>query len=162
MTDINKLSKEVERAPKTILCDIDGTLIEFPETYEKFKSIPHNKNVKVLPGVIDKLWRWASEGHNIILTTGRNESMRKITEKSLQRAGIIYDQLVMGLGPGKRYVINDVNGDHNTAFAINVKRNEGLEKVDLNTPRMNTKRERVDYAYFRKVLDHYHDGEDWM
>ena len=147
MTDINKLSKEVERAPKTILCDIDGTLIEFPKTYEKFKSIPHNKNVKVLPGVIDKLWRWASEGHNIILTTGRNESMRKITEKSLQRAGIIYDQLVMGLGPGKRYVINDVNGDHDTAFAINVKRNEGLEEVDLNTPRMNTKRERIDCAY---------------
>jgi len=147
MTDINKLSKEVERAPKTILCDIDGTLIEFPKTYEKFKSIPHNKNVKVLPGVIDKLWRWASEGHNIILTTGRNESMRKITEKSLQRAGIIYDQLVMGLGPGKRYVINDVNGDYDTAFAINVKRNEGLEEVDLNTPRMNTKRERIDCAY---------------
>jgi len=147
MTDINKLSKEVEKSPKTIFADIDGTLIEFPKTYEKFKSIPHNKNVKVLPGVIDKLWRWASEGHNIILTTGRNESMRKITEKSLQRAGIIYDQLVMGLGPGKRYVINDVNGDHDTAFAINVKRNEGLEEVDLNTPRMNTKRERIDCAY---------------
>ena len=37
----------------------------------------------------------------------------------------------MGLGPGKRYLINDINAGYDTAFAINVERNLGIKDVDL-------------------------------
>ena len=61
--------------------------------------------------------------------------MRLTTEKQLREAGIFWDQLVMGLGPGKRYLINDKNDGDDTAFAINVERNGGLS--DLKLPESN-------------------------
>jgi hypothetical protein len=58
--------------------------------------------------------------------------MRKATEKQLAEAGVFYDQLVMGITSGKRYLINDKKADgERTAFSINLNRNEGIGKIDL-------------------------------
>ena len=114
--------------PKTIICDIDGTLcIHQPPT---INTIP--TQLILLPGTIETLCEWDSKGYNIILTTGRKESMRKSTEQQLANAGIFYDQLVMGIGGGDRVLINDNKPNGETAAAcINLKRNEGISNLNI-------------------------------
>ena len=59
--------------------------------------------------------------------------MRKSTEIQLAEAGIMYDQLIMGIGGGVRVLINDTKpyGDFNTAEAINLNRNEGIKNIKI-------------------------------
>ena len=117
--------------PKTIFCDIDGTLCEYPYTG---KMISFDDEVmKPLPHTLKKLWEWDKAGHMIILTTGRKEGMRKSTEAQLRRAGIIYDKLIMGIGGGARVLINDLKPDRpgNTAIAINLERDKGVGDVKI-------------------------------
>ena len=86
----------------------------------------------VLKGTIDRLLEWNKKGYTIILTTGRRESNREITEKQLQEAGIFYYQLIMGVGRGPRVVINDIKPDGMiTAYSINVDRNIGISNIDI-------------------------------
>ena len=115
--------------PKTIFCDIDGTLV----THEKPDVISHPcHGMTLLDGTIEKLIEWDRLGYRIILTTGRKESMRKETERQLAECGIFYDQLIMGIGGGKRILINDrkTNSQENT-IAINLERNKGISEVNL-------------------------------
>ena len=116
--------------PKTIFCDIDGTLVE--HVSPNIASIP-GCNLKVLDGTIEKLIEWDRLGYNIILTTGRKESLRRETEIQLSNAGIFYDKLVMGIGGGDRVLINDLKPgkDRKTAKAICLKRNEGIKNVKI-------------------------------
>jgi len=116
--------------PKTIFCDIDGTLVE--HTAPNIAANP-NFSMTILKGTIEKLIDWDRKGYRIILTTGRKESLRKQTVVQLARAGIIYDQLVMGIGGGKRILINDrkPNGQEDYAVAINLVRNKGIGELDL-------------------------------
>ena len=126
-----------EIAPPTLFIDIDGTMVKFPFTGDDYKSIANGtETMKVLPGVKEKLWEWETKGYKIIITTGRREMFRAETVRALKEAGIGFDQLGMGCGPGPRYVINDrkpglKNGKIDTAFGINVDRNEGFENIDL-------------------------------
>lgn len=115
--------------PKTIICDIDGTL-----TKHNIPSLntPFNIKLELLPGTIEKLSEWDAKGYNIILITGRRESMRKSTEKQLADVGIFYDQLIMGVGGGTRVLINDnkPNGDI-AALCINLERDKGINDIIL-------------------------------
>jgi hypothetical protein len=83
-------------------------------------------------GSIDKIREWDSKGYKIILTTGRKESLREVTIKQLSYAGVVYDQLVMGIGGGSRVLINDLraNGDK-SAHVCQPKRNEGIGGIEL-------------------------------
>lgn len=116
--------------PKTILCDIDGTLIYH---YNMNISEQTISNPQILDGTIDKINEWDKKGYNIILLTGRRESQRKVTEIQLSNFGIVYDQLIMGIGGGDRIIINDKkpNSDKDTAYAINLTRNEGISNVEI-------------------------------
>jgi ribonucleotide monophosphatase NagD (HAD superfamily) len=119
----------MDTRPKTIICDIDGTLIE----HNKPDVIASGKEKSVLlEGTIDKINEWERKGYNIILLTGRKESMRKITVNSLAKLGIYYDHLIMGVGGGQRYLINDrkPSGD-DYAFAINIDRNSGIKTIEI-------------------------------
>ena len=115
---------------KTIFCDLDGTLVKHSNPV-----VIQNPDLEleVLPGTHDRLREWDLNGYYIIITTGRKESARESTIKQLQRAGIFYDQLVMGFGGSIRYIINDRKPDSNkdTAFAINIERNRGITDVEL-------------------------------
>ncbi len=122
-----------DNRPKTIICDIDGTLIPH-QGPTKAAMTEHGIDLDTfpLPGVSDKLVEWDRKGYNIILLTGRKESMRENTEKHLASIGIFYDQLVMGVGGGPRILINDKKPDgKDTAFAINVERNKGLNDITV-------------------------------
>ena len=115
--------------PATIFCDIDGTLIH---SHGDLHSQISNKPV-LLEGTIEKLVEWDRKGYNLILTTGRRESLRRITEQQLESLGIFYDALIMGLGGGPRYVINDLKPDQKqkTALAFNLERNKGIKNVKI-------------------------------
>lgn len=120
-----------EKRPVTVFCDIDGTLIKhYPPTITALK----NHEPEILPHTLEKLLEWDKNGFNIILTSGRRESMRNITEKQLSALGIIYDQLILGIGGGHRVLINDrkTNSKKNYAHAINIDRNQGIEGVNIN------------------------------
>ena len=110
---------------KTIFCDLDGTLDKHSNPIEIQNP---NHELEVLPGTHDKLREWDSKGYHIIITTGRKESLRQPTIKQLQKVGIFYDKLIMGFGGGDRILINDrkPNSDRNTAYVINLNRNEGV------------------------------------
>ena len=114
---------------KTIFCDLDGTLVKHSNPIEIQNP---NHELEVLPGTHDKLREWDSKGYHIIITTGRKESSRAPTIKQMQRAGINYDQLVMGFGGAVRYLINDrkPNGD-TTAYSINLDRHKGIGDLDI-------------------------------
>jgi mannose-6-phosphate isomerase-like protein (cupin superfamily) len=116
---------------KTIFCDIDGTLIKHYGNLSK--QIDINSEMECLPNSIEAINLWDKYGYKIILTTGRRESDRKITENQLSDLGIFYDQLIMGLGNGERILINDKKpcGTYNTAYAINTIRNKGLNHYDF-------------------------------
>ena len=125
--EMNNLNKNKS---KTIFCDLDGTLVKHSNPVDVQNP---DLELEVLPETHNKLREWDSKGYHIIITTGRKESGRESTIKQLQRAGIVYDQLVMGFGGANRYIINDTkpNSDEPTAFAVVVKRNEGVENVNL-------------------------------
>jgi len=110
---------------KTIFCDIDGTLIKHSGSLH---NIAVSEKCEILPNTKECISNWEKLGYKIILTTGRKESLRNKTEKILNDLGIVYDQLIMGLGNGDRIIINDKkeNGTKNTCFAVNVVRNKGI------------------------------------
>lgn len=114
---------------KTIICDIDGTLIE--HTGNLTKQICGHP--PILKGVLEKFAEWDHKGYNIIFITGRRESLRSLTEKMLKDLGLFYDQLIMGVGPHQRVLINDMkpDSDEPMAVAVNVERNKGFEGLDI-------------------------------
>lgn len=111
---------------KTIFCDIDGTLCVHHEDIVR----QHSEDLILLPGTLEVLKEWEKNQYKIILVTGRKESHRKNLEKQLKKAGIFWDQLIMGLSNGPRVVVNDVkNGGEQRALCYNVIRNGGI--IDL-------------------------------
>jgi len=123
--------------PKTIFCDIDGTLFEHKG--DIVKNIKENPNI--LKKTIEQIKQWEKLNYKIILVTGRKECTRKITEEQLSLFGIVYDTLLMGLPNGERVLINDkkTNNPNNTAYAINVIRNKGLENIDISSKNITIK-----------------------
>lgn len=120
----------LDRRPNTIFCDIDGTLVKhYPPTV----TAKYDFNLEIIPGTLEKLLDWDKKGYNIILISGRRESMRKETEKQLSKLGIIYDQLILGIGGGMRYIINDrkPNSKKDYAHSINIDRNIGIKDIDI-------------------------------
>ena len=114
---------------KTYILDIDGTLLYH---IGDFRYIQEYKSLQALPEVRDKITKWHCDGHMIILMTARPESLRTITESQLQASGILYDMLIMGVGQGKRIIVNDIaDSSEEKARAYNVFRNEdGLQDVE--------------------------------
>ncbi len=119
----------MDTRPKTIFLDIDGCIFKHRGSPSHYSDSPP----ELLPGAKEKLDAWEAQGARIILTTGRKESMREQTVAELRAAGVnIYDMLIMGLGGGPRYVINDEKPDGRpTAVAINICRDRGLADVEL-------------------------------
>ena len=122
-------SRAPDNRPKTIICDIDGTL--FKHNIPSFNT-DLNSPLQLLPGTLEKFAEWDKKGYYIILITGRRESMRKATEFQLAKYHLFYDQLIMGCGGGSRVLINDdkPNGAK-AAFVINLERNKGIKDIEI-------------------------------
>ena len=120
-----------EQNYKTIFSDIDGTLIE----QVRFEDLDPNI-VTVLPGVKEKMLEWYDAGHYIVLTTARPEHLREITEIQMNKAGIRFDQLVMGIGREERILINNNSSkdpERNRAFGVPVARDGGFENLEWSS-----------------------------
>lgn len=113
-----------EQGYKTIFSDIDGTLIE----QVRFEDLDANV-VNVLPGVVEKMNEWYEAGHYIVLTTARPDYLRLITTLQMQKAGIRFHQLVMGIGREERILINNNSKgepENARAMAVAVGRDAGF------------------------------------
>jgi len=119
----------MDNRPKTIFCDIDGTLLKHCGDISQQSLI----EPIILDGVIEKFREWDIKGYKIILVTGRRESTRKDTEEQLRKSGIFYDYLIMGITGGTRVIINDrkLNKIEDTAAAVNIERNTGIKSIDI-------------------------------
>ena len=118
--------------PKTIFCDIDGTLLKHAGPAINQTMID---NSITLPNTLDAINLWDKLGYKVILTTGRKESLREVTERILLENKIVYDQLIMGLGGGDRILINDRKPDinRNTCYSINLPRDKGINHYDFRS-----------------------------
>ena len=116
-------------APKTVFCDIDGTLLKHHGDILQNAS----RTAEVLPNVYESLKEWERRNYRIILITGRKESERGRTEAILQSLHIPYDALLMGLPNGDRVIINDRKSDATrpSAYALSPARNAGLVNQDI-------------------------------
>ena len=125
-----KIKEFYTEKPKTIFCDIDGTIVKHAH---RFSHIGKEDPID-LEGVIDKFNEWDSKGHKIILTTARKESARYITEKHLSDLGFCWDYLLMGMTSGTRLLINDKlqEIDSDRAIAINLITDSGFKDTDWN------------------------------
>jgi uncharacterized HAD superfamily protein len=113
-----------EQNYKTIFSDIDGTLIE----QVRFEDLDPNV-VNVLPGVAEKMNEWYEAGHHIVLTTARPWHLELITKQQMERAGIRYHQIVMGIGREERILINNNSKgepENARAMAVAVGRDAGF------------------------------------
>lgn len=110
---------------KTIICDIDGTLVKYRKNTKNIMMNPH----LVLDGVIEKINHWENMGCRIILITGRRENLRKETEEALTKLGIPFDMLLMGFADTGRVLIND-EGSKVKAHAVSLKRDSGFSDFD--------------------------------
>jgi len=68
---IGKIKEFYTDKPKTIFCDIDGTILRHSH---KFSDITLH-DPELLEGVLSKFNEWDSKGYKIILTTARKESV---------------------------------------------------------------------------------------
>lgn len=115
---LGKIKEFYTEKPKTIFCDIDGTILKHVHCFSDLVDcIP-----TALPDVIKKINEWDSQGHRIILCTARKESARKMTEEHLTKLGLCWDILLMGMTSGCRILINDKlhPQDADRARAVNV------------------------------------------
>jgi hypothetical protein len=113
---------EYTRTFKTLFCDIDGTLLKNSGQY----FVPRWGSQPALQNNVEHLKKLHKRGRTqIILTTTRPESLRELTVKQLEREGVPYDKLVLGLWHGQRAVINDYakTNPFPSAVAVNLKRN---------------------------------------
>lgn len=85
--------KALNSKRKAILCDIDGTIAHFngrePFDYSKVKEDHCDTVVK------DIVQKYAKDGFNVIIVSGREDSCRKDTEEWLLRNNIPYNILLM-------------------------------------------------------------------
>lgn len=112
---------------KTVICDIDGCI--FHHHGEGIMKQWDAHTVQLLPGVQEAFAQWESESTCVVLMTARPECLRESLEELLLENGCWFDNLVMGVGHGTRYLINDIKPEGDmSAVGINLPRNEGLKR----------------------------------
>ena len=113
--------------PKTWIFDLDGTIL----VHNGYK----NGGDRILPGVkefFDKI----PETDYILILTARKEEVLESSIKFLKDNGIRYNEILADIPFGERILLNDIKDSGlKTAYAINLKRDEGLDfsvEVDEN------------------------------
>lgn len=128
---------------KTWFIDIDGTIFKHRNNHEL--DVSQNAGLagteedgeELLANVIE-FFDTLPERDQVVLTTARHTEHRPITEGALKRFGLLtrIDTIVYDIPSGPRILVNDVKPidaednftgkEVDTAYAVNVRRNEGL------------------------------------
>lgn len=114
---------------KTVFCDLDGCIFKHHGDIAEILTNP----CELLPGAREVFKVWGHKGYVVVITTGRPESLRELTDQQIRDVGLYYHHLIMDLPRGPRVVINDTkpNRDIKTAACVNIERNKGMENVDI-------------------------------
>jgi molybdopterin-guanine dinucleotide biosynthesis protein A len=126
---------ETQRRFENIICDVDGVLI-----YHSPNSNANPEDNYLIKDCANKILEWRSQNKKIILMTARSKSTRNEFIKLLRSKKIVWDELIMGVNPGTRYVINDIKPTHiftKQAIEINRVRDEGIDDIDCNEHKNN-------------------------
>jgi len=109
---------------KTLFVDIDGVVVGASSNYMK-PFLGETEGLKENIDVLNKLYDAGKV--MVIMTTARFEKFRELTENQLDREGLKYHKLIMGLPHAKRVVINDfaASNPYPSCEAINLIRNTG-------------------------------------
>jgi len=113
----------------TFFVDIDGTIVK----YRKFSELA-TSTLTPIQDVIDFLNKSYDEGAHIVITTARPPEYELFTKQELEKLGVKYHQIVMGIGRGTRVVLNDKDPempDLPRAWGINFIRDKGLQDVEI-------------------------------
>lgn len=123
-------SIEQLRKYETIICDVDGVLIQHK---------PHSNDDAIdnvlLGNCVEKLRIWKKENKKIILMTSRPETTSETFRELLTSLGIVYDNIVMGVNAGPRYLINDIKPSNifvKQAVCFNLERDKGIDDIFCN------------------------------
>ena len=113
----------------TYFIDLDGTIFKHSHSYSGLFKSP-----ELCPGVKNALDELDSRGEKIILVSARKEGARKQTEEILDKFGIPYDQLILGISQGARVIVNDIKNKDSKprAKSINLIVNKGFKFEDLD------------------------------
>jgi hypothetical protein len=110
----------------TLFIDLDGTLFVHDAGFFSHNELYSDELVLLDPQIPGKLGMLFDEGFTIILTTSRPEIQRPSLLSSLSDLGVPFDQLIMGIGGGPRYIINDTKPSlvsFKTASGYSIERN---------------------------------------
>jgi len=110
----------------TYFVDIDGVLLRHDSGFHS-RDESYSGNQIVISSNIEQLMLQYNRGDRIVLTTSRPESQRNTLLKLFSDIGFEFDDLIMGLGDGIRFLVNDrktIDSYIDTAVAINVSRNK--------------------------------------
>jgi len=113
----------------TFFVDIDGTIVK----YRKFSELD-TAILTPIQDVIDLINKSYDEGCHIVITTARPQSFELFTKQELEKLGVKYHQIVMGIGRGTRVVLNDIDPEQPElprAWGINFTRDKGLQDIEL-------------------------------
>tara|TARA_R100000458_G_C8229073_1_gene211316 strand:+ start:165 stop:569 length:405 start_codon:yes stop_codon:yes gene_type:complete len=128
-----------ESLNKTWFIDIDGTIVKHLYNQDidaAIESLGDRSHTLETP--IDKSLNFLQKlpkEDTVVLTTARDGKHKEHTERMLKHFGIRYDHIMFDLRAGPRYLINDIKpvgtaGNTtpiNTAYSLNVNRDEGIE-----------------------------------
>lgn len=119
-----------KRCYENIICDVDGVL---------FKHSPHSNtdfnDNELIGNCVNTLKKWKNDNKKIILMTSRSNNTRDNFIKLLDNKQIIYDELIMGVNPGTRYVLNDIKPSNiftKQSIEINLLRDTGIDNIECN------------------------------
>lgn len=115
----------------TFFVDIDGTLVK----YRKFSELS-TAVLTPIQDVIDSVNYHYDNGSHIVITSARPPEYEVFTKQELEKIGVKYHQLLLGIGRGTRVILNDKdpeNPDTPRAIGINFNRDMGLEELDINS-----------------------------
>ena len=113
----------------TFFVDIDGTIVK----YRKFNELS-TAILTPIQDVIDFINKSYDEGSHIVITTARPQSFELMTKQELDKLGVKYHQMIMGIGRGTRVVLNDKDPDAPDiprAWGINFIRDQGFKDVEI-------------------------------
>lgn len=107
----------------TYFVDIDGTLVKY-RTFDKLITEPSVPITDVINLVNEEY----EKGNHIVLTSARPISMKEFTMREMRSLGVKYNYLILGIGRGKRFLINDKSETgEKKAYALNLDRDKGLK-----------------------------------
>ena len=132
----------MESLNRTWFIDIDGTIVkhrtndELDRVIEEMGEESHNFE-EILPESL-KFVKNLPEQDTVVLTTARETRHKDHTERLLKSMNFKYDLVIFNLRSGARILINDIKppgvaGNEDplqTAFAVNVNRDEGIRIVE--------------------------------